>query len=74
MNKSPGRPWFSEVVTLFRRLVHDDKIRALKAMLEETRICPRCLRDYRYTEEVEAKICRACVLDLIDASKKWTGP
>ncbi len=61
-----SRPWFSEVVTLFRRLVHDDKVRALKMMLGEARVCPRCLRDFRFQEEVEAKLCKNCVLDFVE--------
>lgn len=56
-----------KIVKAFRLLAYSDKILLLRDLLTDARVCPRCLRDFRYEEEIKANICKQCALSFIEA-------
>lgn len=58
-------PSIALIESVFSHMSYTDQIQTLVKLHARMNICPRCLRDYKYEEEKEARLCKACVLDFI---------
>ncbi len=62
-------PSITLIESVFSHLSYTDQIVTLKMLHARMNVCPRCLRDYKFKEEKEARICKSCVLSLIEDFK-----
>ncbi len=53
------------IESVFGHLSWVNQIRVLVRLHGKMDVCPRCLTQYRYKEERDAKICAACVISFL---------